>query len=96
MPGAHRHDDRRYCLATTIVEGQTNVRVNGKLWAVENDPDSHGLGLLEPIYGALNVRINGKKVICAHGDRGGPDNGLHISPATDPDESSTNVFVYGR
>lgn len=96
MPGAHRFDDQRVCGATTIVVEQSTVRVNGKLWAVENDLSSHGLGQLKPVTGAQNVRINGKKVICAVGDEALSDGAGHVGPGlTNPLEKSPNVFVYG-
>jgi hypothetical protein len=95
MPGAHREDDLRFCAAETIVVGQNTVKVNSKLWAVEDDPNSHGAGELVAVYGAKNVRINNKLVICAIGDEAKPDNALHPVPPTDPETSSPNVFVYG-
>jgi uncharacterized Zn-binding protein involved in type VI secretion len=72
MTNAHRHQDPRSCGAVTIVTGQSLVRVDGKLWAVEGDQDSHGGGALIP--GSIhNIRINGKKVIGV-GDSANPDN----------------------
>ena len=94
MPGAHRNGDSRFCGASTIVSGQGTVRVNGKLWAVNGDPESHGGGNLIAVYGAKNVRINGKLVICAVGDNASGDNALHPAPSTRPRGKSTNVFVY--
>ena len=94
MPGAHRNGDLRFCGAHTIVEGQGTVRVNGKLWAVNNDPEDHGEGRLEAVYGAKNVRINGKLVICAVGDIAGGDLLGHPLPPTDPKQASGDVFVY--
>ena len=91
MPGAHRHNDSRFCGATTISSG--TVRVNGRAWAVEGDPNTHGGGELISVYGST-VRIGGKKVICAVGDKAGGDNALHPIPPTDPSSSSGNVFVY--
>ena len=41
MPAAHRNGDLRTCGATTSVTGQSTVTVNGKLWAVLGDKDSH-------------------------------------------------------
>lgn len=94
MPGAHRHGDSRFCGATTIVSGQSTVKVNGKLWAVAGDENTHGAGNLIPVYGAKNVRINGKLVICAVGDLAAGDNFLHPIPPTDPSGHATNVRVY--
>ena len=49
MPFAHRDKDSRDCGASTIVSNQKTTKVNGKLWAVEGDPNDHGNGAL--IYG---------------------------------------------
>ena len=95
MPNAHRNNDARNCGALTTVVGQSTVFVNGKLWAVENDPETHGHGELVATYGPKNVYINGKHVICAVGDTALADSAAHTSPLTDPLEHSPNVFVYG-
>lgn len=100
MPGAHRHDDDRFCGATTKVIGQSTVRVNGKLWAVEGDIDTHcDMGALQAVYGATNVHIEGKKVICAMGDIAAPDKEgceiNHPTGPTNPKGRSPNVIVYG-
>lgn len=101
MPGAHRDEDLRYCGGQTKVEGQTNVYVNNKLWAVDGDPEqpgSHGGGPLKPIYGAKNVYINSKLVICAAGDTSyTPDDQGHPPgrAGDDPYGHSTDVAVYG-
>lgn len=100
MPGAHRHGDSRFCGATTIVEGQGSVTVNGILWAVEGDPDTHCHGgELSAIYGTTDVYIEGKLVICAMGDTAGPDKLAclikHPAGATDPLGHSNDVIVYG-
>ena len=94
MPGAHRQDDDRFCTALTIVNGQDNVYVNGRLWAVDGDPETHGRGNLIAIYGALNVYINNILVTCAVGDKATPDDALHPLPPTDPKGHSDDVFVY--
>lgn len=62
MPAAHRQGDPRACGASTVVVGQSTVFVNGKLWAVDNDPNTHGNGNLLP-GGPTTVTINGKPVI---------------------------------
>ncbi len=93
MPGAHRDTDTRFCGAKTIAS-QTNVKVNGKPWAVDGDPSTHGAGNLIQVYGPGNVRIGGVKVICAVGDKASADNEFHPVPPTDPLGHSTNVFVY--
>ena len=100
MPGAHRNGDSRKCGASTIVMNQSTVFVNGILWAVEGDKDTHCvMGDLIPIYGAKNVYIEGKLVICAAGDTAGDDMAgcvvLHPSGATDPLGHSPDVVVYG-
>lgn len=101
MPGAHRNGDKRFCNASTIVSGQSTVFVNGKLWAVEDDLDSHCLqGALKPIYGPRNVYIENKHIICAIGDAASSDepNCLpilkHVPPWTWPRGKSPNVKVY--
>ena len=93
MPGAHVNGQARVCGATTVVEGQENVWVNDELWAVEEDPNSHGAGGL--ISGTLAVFINDKKVINNSPDEANAD-GLcplppHCAPSTA--EGSENVFV---
>lgn len=95
MPGAHRQSDSRFCGAKTNVEGQGTVSVNGRLWAVNGDPNSHGEGRLKAVYGALNVWIEGKRVIVAVGDVAGGDLKGHPLPPTDPQSSSGDVFAYG-
>lgn len=93
MPGAHRNGDSRFCGASTVAS-QSIVRVNGKGWAVEGDPNSHVGGNLIQVYGAGNVKIGGKKVICAVGDAAGGDLLGHPIPPTDPSGASPNVYVY--
>lgn len=75
--------------------GQSSVFVNGRLWAVNGDPETHGAGYLKAIYGAKNVYIEDKLVICALGDAAGRDNHDHPAPPTSPLSHSTDVFVYG-
>lgn len=100
MPGAHRDDDSRFCGAKTIVVGQNKVRVEGKLWAVEGDIDTHcNQGSLSATYGAGNIRISGKKVICAVGDSASSDRlgciVKHPAGATNPLGHSYTVVIYG-
>ena len=100
MPGAHRHNDKRFCDAKTIVTGQSTVRVEGKLWAVEGDKDTHcNGGDLSATYGPGNIRISGKKVICAVGDSAASDKEdcevVHPAGSTDPLEHSYTVIIYG-
>lgn len=92
MPKVHRHGDSRFCGATTIVQGQSNVYVNGKLWAVEGDPNTHVLGNLISVVGST-VKINGKKVIVL-GDAATADLFPHSPPLTHPSGTSPNVSAY--
>lgn len=97
MPAAHRNGDARVCGAATVVAGQTTVFVNGRLWAVSGDPNSHGGGGLVP--SGTSVFINGLPVIVHAPDGAAPDalcpslNGPHCAPATAA--GSPNVFAYG-
>jgi len=93
MVQAHRHGDSRFCGATTNVEGQTTVRVNGKLWAVEGDPNTHGEGRLISVVGNT-VRIGGKLVIVAVGDNAAGDMAGHIPSSTKPSGHSGDVSAY--
>ena len=95
MPGAHRVGDSRFCGAVTSQSQQSTVNVNGKLWAVNGDPNSHGGGVLHAVYGALNVKIEGKLVIVAVGDVAGGDMAGHPLPPTDPSGHSSDVNCYG-
>lgn len=100
MPGAHRDTDVRFCGATTIVTGQNAVLVDGLLWAVEGDRDTHcNEGELSAVYGSMCVEIGGKKVICAMGDIAADDLAgcfvLHPAGSTNPLGHSYNVLVYG-
>lgn len=97
MPAAHRNGDARSCGATTVVEGQDFCYVDGKLWAVENDPNSHGDGQLIPTYSG--VYIDNKPVIVHTPDQAQPDDlcpplgGNHCDPETA--EGSPGTFAYG-
>ena len=100
MPGAHRHDDRRFCGAKTIVTGQSSVLVNNKLWAVEGDRDTHSNGgALSAVYGPPKIKIGDKFVICGVGDTAAPDRRRrkekHPTGATNPLGHSYDVLVYG-
>lgn len=92
MPGAHRFGDSRFCGATTVAVDR-RVYVNGRIWAVNGDQNTHGGGGLISVYGST-VRIGGIRVICAVGDKAGADLALHPVPPTDPSSASGNVFVY--
>lgn len=100
MPGAHRHDDVRFCGAKTIVTGQSSVIVNGRLWAVEGDKDTHcNQGDLSAVYGTPSIQIEGKFIICGVGDIAAPDRAgcevKHPTGATNPLGHSVDVLVYG-
>ena len=68
---SHRHGDARVCGAKTIVVGNHTVFVNGKLWAVKDDPNSHGKGNL--INTGTTVFVEGKPVIVLSPDPAKPD-----------------------
>jgi hypothetical protein len=93
MPPAHRHGDPRTCGATTVVVGQGSTFVDGKLWAVEGDINSHGDGQL--IASVATVLIEGKKVIVHAPDDAVPDDlcipldGAHCKPMTAAGSGST-------
>jgi len=94
MPGAHRNTDNRSCGAETVSTQSRNVYVNGLLWAINGDPDSHGGGDL--IASQSTVFIGGVAVI-VQGDQASPDNlcphpgGSHCDPQAVG--CSTNVFI---
>jgi uncharacterized Zn-binding protein involved in type VI secretion len=96
MSKAHRDGDSRSCGATTVVQNQSTVFVNGKLWAVKGSVNSHGSGGL--INSGSTVTINGIPVIVHAPDNAQPDNlcpplgGEHCDPKTA--EGSDNVFCY--
>ena len=100
MPGAHRENDRRSdsTQSRSTVTGQTTVFVNNKLWAVEGDQESDGMGhLISKSPGTIFV--NNKKIIVEQLDDASPDSlcpirgGEHCHPH--PNEGSTDVFAYG-
>ena len=91
MPTVHREGDSRFCGATTIVEGQSTVYVNGKLVSVDNDPETHGEGRIIATV-ASTVLVNGK-VITVQGDTAGGDLAFHPLPPTDPSTFSDNVYA---
>ena len=89
MPKSHRHDDSRNCGAKTIVQNQSTVFVNGKLWAVKDTVDSHGGGQLIPT--GTTVFVEGKPVIVHTPDHAQPDS-IHPDPMTA--SGSPDVFAY--
>ena len=96
MPGAHRDEDARSCGALTTVVNQATTFVNGKLWAVQSDPNTHGAGGLIPTNST--VFIEGKPVI-VKGDSANADGlcassgGEHCNPKASA--ASTQTFAYG-
>ena len=62
MSKIHRDGDSRVCGATTKVIGQSTVYLDGKLVAVEGDPNTHGNGGLIA-NDDTTVFINNKKII---------------------------------
>jgi hypothetical protein len=93
MPKAHRHADSRVCGASTIVVGQTSVKVNGRLWAVKDDPNSHGGGELIPSFNS--VTIAGKRVIVHTPDQAKIDGFDHVGMADATSGHSGSVSAYG-
>jgi uncharacterized Zn-binding protein involved in type VI secretion len=81
---AHRQGDVRACGATTVVEGQDFMIVDGQLWAVQGDPNTDGGGGL--ISSHDWITINDKAVIVA-GDAAAADDlcplvgGDHCAPS---------------
>jgi len=59
----HRHGDLRSCGATTVVTGQSNVFINGKLVSVKDDPNTHKRGELTAGNNDGSVFINGKPIV---------------------------------
>lgn len=68
----------------------------GKLWAVENDENTHVGGELNADQASApqTVFINGKPVI-VHPSTAGPDGFGHPPPPTDTANGSGSVFCYG-
>lgn len=91
MADAHRDGDLRSCGATTVVSGQSSVFVNGKLWAVKDDQNSHDNGQLINTTGST-VIIEGKEVIVHGPDNAQGDNAGHPNPRTA--QGSPNVEAY--
>ena len=88
MPLAHREGDARSCGAVTVVQGQNTVRINGRLWAVLGDPNTHGGG--ELINSIGSVRINGKPIIVKF-DSALPDTLGHPNPSATGSSDSVRV-----
>lgn len=92
MPKAHRNGDQRACGAATIVQGQSSVTVNGKLWSVDDDPNSHGEGGLIPT--GSSVTINGKRVIVHTPDKAKIDLLFHVDDDDATAQASGSVSAY--
>lgn len=96
MPAAHLHGDPRVCGATTVVEGQSSVYVNGQLWAVDGDPNSHGDGNL--IASGSTVFISGKAVVVHAPDSAAADSQCaivgppHCVPETAGGSGDVNAY----
>lgn len=93
MPEAHREGDLRACEATTVVVGQSTVFVNGKKWAVEDDPNTHGGGGLIPSH--KGVYIEGKPVIVITPDKAKIDGLDHVENEDETASASPDVTAYG-
>lgn len=92
MPKAHRDGDLRACDATTVVVGQSTVFVNGKLWAVKDDPNTHAAGGLIPTKST--VFIEGKPVIVHTPDLAKVDGLEHSAAEDETAQGSDNVYAY--
>ena len=92
---AHRHGDLRACGAITVVEGQSSVYVNGELWAVIGDPNTHDEGRLTNTTGST-IKIEGKEVIVHGPDKtSNGDNAGHPAPdAPQTAQGSGDVSAY--
>lgn len=98
MPKAHRDGDLRVCSAKTVVQNQSTVTVNGKLWAVKGSHNDHGNGGLINTTGST-VTIEGIEVIVHGPDHAVPDDLCPIPPThCDPmtAEGSDDVTSYGK
>lgn len=94
MPAAHRNSDSRACGASTVSAQSRNVYVNGLLWSIDGDPNSHGQGALSA---ATNSVFIGGIAVCNNNDPAAADNlcpplgGAHCAPSAVG--GSSNVFV---
>lgn len=91
---AHRNDDPRVCGATTVVQNQSSVYVNGELWAVRGSVNSHGNGGLINATGTT-IEIENIPVIVHGPDPANPDD-LVLSPHDIPSTAggSDDVQAY--
>ena len=94
MPAAHRNSDSRACGASTVSAQSRNVYVNGLLWSIDGDPNSHGQGALSA---ATNSVFIGGVAVCNDNDSAAADalcqsvGGSHCAPSAV--SGSSNVFV---
>lgn len=94
MPAVHRDTDSRACGANTVSAQSRNVYVNGLLWSINGDPNSHGSGALSA---ATNNVFIGGIAVCNNNDSAAPDalcaplGGAHCAPKAVG--GSSNVFV---
>lgn len=89
MAAVHRHGDNRSCGATTVVAGQSTVFVEGKLFSVNGDPNSHGSGAL--IASGTTVKVNGINVIIV-GDNASPDSLAHTNPSATTGSGTVSAY----
>jgi uncharacterized Zn-binding protein involved in type VI secretion len=73
-----------------VVSGQTTVFVNGQLWAVQGDQNTHGGGSLIP--SGSTVKVQGIPVIVHSPDSANPDNADHTNPATAGGSGTVNAY----
>lgn len=90
---AHLDGQARACGASTVVEGQDFVFIDGELWAVEGDPNTHGNGDLIAATGST-VRIGGKKVIVHGPDPAEMDDLGHVASDDETADGTTTVQCY--
>jgi uncharacterized Zn-binding protein involved in type VI secretion len=94
MTAVHRDTDARTCGASTIVAGNSTVKINGLLASVDKDPNSHGGGAIGA--STNKVFVEGSMLVEA-GDAAAPDGlcppvgGAHCAPATSSGSPDVNV-----
>jgi uncharacterized Zn-binding protein involved in type VI secretion len=89
----HRDTDSRKCGASTIVNGQKDVFVNGLLASVKGDPNTHGGGALNANNNDGTVYIN-KKLVVLLGSGAAPDKLCPIPPHCGPTATGASEDVY--
>ena len=94
MTAVHRDTDARVCGATTVVAGNSTVKIEGLLDSVNGDPYSHGGGNISA--SCNKVFVEGKMLVEV-GDSAAPD-GLcppvgppHCAPATSSGSPTVTV-----